>query len=75
MSDITNTTTNDEIYQMVTEYVDTTKCSGEEGDGYMQSLFDARKAARRFQAEYAACLATGRRYEATGNVMVFGGVA
>ncbi len=51
MSDITATTTNDEIYQMVTEYVDTTKCSGEEGDGYMQSLFDARKAIRRWWAE------------------------
>ena len=51
MSDITATTTNDEIYQMVIDYVATPKCSGEEGDGYMQSLFDARKAIRRWWAE------------------------
>jgi len=61
MPDITASTTNDEIYQMVIDYVMATRCGGGEGDKYMEYLFAARKAARRFNAEY----------EATGNMGVF----
>lgn len=71
MTDITASTTNDEIYQMVIDYVMATRCDGGEGDKYMEYLFAARKAARRFNAEYEAALNVGRQYEATGDMGVF----
>jgi len=52
---ITATTTNDEIYDMVSEYAACTGCGGAEGDAYLEYLFDARTAAR--EARKAANLA------------------